>query len=228
VEKKVLPILLNDFPLFLRYDIQGFRRRNLLCNSFVQIKLLDFQQPPIVWDIPENNVLFLSDDAYYGNLTWYLARANKSVYVVMYVVKYDTSQYNDPVYVILRKLVDLHKRGVNVRVVVDDETKNSYPATINYLVGNGVPVRLDESQGKTTHCKIIVIDGQYVFIGSHNWTESALKYNHEATILVNSSELASQVEKYIESIWSSGRSISWCACCLECLITVFITEYWCV
>jgi phosphatidylserine/phosphatidylglycerophosphate/cardiolipin synthase-like enzyme len=158
--------------------------------------------------VSENNVLFLPDDAYYGNLTWYLDRANKSVYVVMYVVKFDTSQYNDPVNVILRKLVDLHKRGVDVKVVVDDETKNSYPATINYLVGNGVPVRLDESQGRTTHCKIVVIDDQYVFIGSHNWTESALKYNHEATLLVNSSELASQVVKYIESIWSSGRSIS--------------------
>jgi len=158
--------------------------------------------------VPENNVLFLPDDAYYGNLTWYLDRANKSVYVVMYVVKYDTSQYNDPVNVILRKLVDLHKSGVNVKVVVDDETKNSYPETINYLVGNGVPIRLDESQGRTTHCKIVVIDDQYVFIGSHNWTESALKYNHETTLLVNSSELASQVEKYIESIWSSGRLIS--------------------
>ena len=158
--------------------------------------------------IPQNNVLFLPDDAYYGNITWYLDQANRSVYVVMYVVKYDASQYNDPVNVILRKLVDLHKRGVDVKVVVDDETKNSYPATINYLVGNGVPVRLDESQGRTTHCKVVVIDDQYVFIGSHNWTESALKYNHETTLLVNSSELASQVEKYIESIWSRGRLIS--------------------
>ncbi len=158
--------------------------------------------------IPQNNVLFLPDDTYYGNITWYLDQANRSVYVVMYAVKYDASQYNDPVNVILRKLVDLHKRGVDVKVVVDDETKNSYPETINYLVGNGVPVRLDESQGKTTHCKIVVIDDQYVFIGSHNWTESALKYNHETTLLVNSSELASQVEKYIESIWSSGRLIS--------------------
>jgi phosphatidylserine/phosphatidylglycerophosphate/cardiolipin synthase-like enzyme len=154
---------------------------------------------------PEGGVFFLPDSAYYGNLTYYLDRANKSVYVVMYVVKYDPRYPDDPVNKLLRKLVDLYKKGVDVRVVVDDQTLISYPDTINYLVQNGVPVKLDESKSVTTHAKIVIIDGKYVFIGSHNWTESALTKNHETTLLVDSTKLAEEVTNYFESIWSSGR-----------------------
>ncbi len=189
----------------------------LVIGFFASMELL--QQTPQEQAIPainttigvqlgENSVLFLPDKAYFGNLTNYLESANTSVYVVMYVMKYDPKEYNDPVNILLRKLVELKNMGIDVKVIVDDETYDSYPETIEFLVRNGVPVKLDESNGRTTHSKIVVIDGKYVFIGSHNWTESALTRNHETTLLVNSPELARQVVEYIESIWSNGRTIS--------------------
>jgi len=177
----------------------------VIAGYFIAIQTIRPQAQQAV--LPEGSVLFLPDETYFGNLTYYLDLANESVYVVMYVVKYDSNEPNDPVNILLRKLVDLYSRGVDVKIVIDDQTYQSYPETINYLVESGIPVRLDESKAKTTHAKIVIIDGKYVFIGSHNWTESALTLNHEATLLVNSSKLAKLVLEYFNGIWSEGRPL---------------------
>ena len=149
----------------------------------------------------------LLDKNYFTTLMNWLDRANVSIHVIMYVVKYDPKDPNDPVDQILSKLVDAYKRGVDVRIVVDDETRDSCPETLEFLQSQGIPVKLDESSGRTTHTKLVIIDDKVVFVGSHNWTESALKYNHEASMLIISSDIAEQFEEYFESIWSKGRSI---------------------
>lgn len=149
----------------------------------------------------------LTDGEYFTELKSLLARANSSVYVVMYVIKYDPNQPGDPVNQLLKALTELKKRGVDVRVVVDDETYKSYPQTINYLKNNGVPVRLDESLATTTHAKLIIIDNETVIIGSHNWTESALTRNHETSIMIQDKETATKLTNYFMRIWNNGRTI---------------------
>jgi len=100
----------------------------LVIGFFASMELL--QQTPQEQAIPainttigvqlgENSVLFLPDKAYFGNLTNYLESANTSVYVVMYVMKYDPKEYNDPVNILLRKLVELKNMGIDVKVIVE-------------------------------------------------------------------------------------------------------------
>ncbi|MGB9816311.1 MAG: phospholipase D-like domain-containing protein [Desulfurococcaceae archaeon] len=157
--------------------------------------------------LPSNSIVFLPDNEYLGKLLHVLDNANKSVYVVMYVVKYDPREVDDPVNTILEKLVELRGKGLDIKIVVDDETYESYQDTIEYLKYNNVPVKLDESGSRTTHAKIVIIDGEVVLIGSHNWTESALSNNHETTLMVYSKDLAKQVVDYFYRIWSNGRTI---------------------
>ena len=70
----------------------------------------------------EGSVLFLPDNQYSKNLVRLLDMANESVYVALYVVKYDPKQPGDPVNQLLEKLVELKNRGVDVKIVVDDLT----------------------------------------------------------------------------------------------------------
>lgn len=44
--------------------------------------------------------------------------------------------------------------------------------------------------GTTTHAKIVAVDSTYVFIGSHNWTESVLTANNEVSVIIVSEEIA--------------------------------------
>ena len=150
----------------------------------------------------------LPDEKYIVAVSRLIASANKSVHVIMYVAKYDPKQSaeEDPANMLLELLASAKRRGLDVRVVVDDVTKQSYPETIEFLKSRGVPVRLDPKAGVTTHAKVVIVDGEWVVIGSHNWTQSALSRNREYSILIRSSELAAKVEEYFEELWSSGRN----------------------
>ena len=54
---------------------------------------------------------------------------------------------------------------------------------------NGVTVYYD-SDNRVTHSKIVVVDGYITILGSTNWTYSALKKNHEASVLIKSHSVA--------------------------------------
>jgi len=149
----------------------------------------------------------LLDRDYYRALLSILRNANKSIYVVMYVVKYDPREPNDPVNTLLRILANMSSRGLDVRVVVDDETYNSYPETVEFLKSSGVAVKLDESKSRTTHAKIVIVDNATAVLGSHNWTESALAYNREASIVTDCPSVVESLLRYFSDIWSRGRNV---------------------
>jgi len=152
-------------------------------------------------------ITLLPNEAYYMWALKLIERANKSIHIAVYVMKYDSNEppSSDPVNMLLLKLVEAKNRGVDVKVVVDDATLRSYPMTIQYLKTNGISVRLDPKGGVTTHAKIVIVDGEWIIIGSHNWTESALSNNNECSVLICSNSLAAKVEEYFNGLWSFGR-----------------------
>ena len=52
---------------------------------------------------------------------------------------------------------------------------------------------------------MVVIDGRYLLIGSHNLTQSALKFNHEASVWIDSVPLAEEALQYMKSICPGNR-----------------------
>lgn len=149
----------------------------------------------------------LVDTDYFDELRRVLPRANRSVYVLMYVVKYDPKEPDDPVNQLLHALADLSSRGVDVRVVVDDETYRSYYETIGFLKSYGVPVRLDEGARTTTHAKVVIVDEETVFVGSHNWTESALTLNREVSVVIKDPSISQSIVRYFTDMWNRGRDV---------------------
>ena len=151
----------------------------------------------------------LPNAAYVARVSELISNAKKSVYVVMYVMKYDPREgtESDPANRLVALVAEAAARGLDVRVIVDDVTKQSYPETIAYLKSRGVPVRLDPKAGVTTHAKIVIVDGECAVVGSHNWTESALSENNELSVLLCSEELVSEVSDYFMRLWESGRPV---------------------
>ncbi|MBU4177899.1 MAG: phospholipase, partial [Proteobacteria bacterium] len=48
--------------------------------------------------------------------------------------------------------------------------------------------------------KLAVIDRRYCLVGSHNLTQSALKHNHELSLLLDNPQLAEEILAYLETI----------------------------
>jgi phosphatidylserine/phosphatidylglycerophosphate/cardiolipin synthase-like enzyme len=105
---------------------------------------------------------------------------------------------------VLESLVAAANRGVQVEVVlergqdVNDLSRNN-SETAERLKRGGIRVCLD-APDRQTHTKLVVIDRRHVLIGSHNLTQSALRYNHEASVWIDSAPLAEEALRYMKSL----------------------------
>ncbi|NOX25531.1 MAG: phospholipase [Deltaproteobacteria bacterium] len=148
-------------------------------------------------------VVMLADGAYYDTLRAFISHAAKRIDISMFLFKITKSPRNRAA-IVLADLIKARKRGVMVRVLL--EKSGYYPDINKYnqrvarlLRRNQIKVRFD-SPRITTHTKIVVIDKRFSFIGSHNFTHSALGRNHELSILIDNRQLANQVVNYIATI----------------------------
>jgi len=148
-------------------------------------------------------VSVLRDTEYYFSVKDAIAYADDTILVAMYSMIYDSDDSFDWANDLIRELVDARKRGVDVRVFIEYRTYfDTIPGNseaYSYLSNNGVAVKLD-NEDDTDHMKFIVVDGMVVFIGSHNWSESSLYHNHEASVRIVSEEIAELFEDYFEEI----------------------------
>ncbi|MBU2262144.1 MAG: phospholipase [Proteobacteria bacterium] len=112
-----------------------------------------------------------------------------------------TDSYPD---VVLKQLLAASRRGIGIEAVLErgkegDNVSRDNAATAARLRDGGIRVCMDAPE-RTTHAKVVVIDRRYLFVGSHNLTQSALKYNHEVSVLIDSPPLAEEAIRYLRSI----------------------------
>lgn len=100
---------------------------------------------------------------------------------------YITNAYFLPDKLVLRRLIEAARRGVDVRIIGPRETDHPYVrwaswAIFGRLIKNGV--RVYEWQGPILHSKTAVIDGAWSSVGSHNLDHRSLHYNLEVNVNV--------------------------------------------
>jgi phosphatidylserine/phosphatidylglycerophosphate/cardiolipin synthase-like enzyme len=105
---------------------------------------------------------------------------------------------------IIKSLSSAVKRGVRVLAVIELNQNSgnliqTNSETAERLRKAGITVCSDP-QDLVTHTKLVVIDRRHLFIGSHNLTQSALKYNHEASVWIDSPLMAEEALEYLESL----------------------------
>jgi len=104
---------------------------------------------------------------------------------------------------IAKALVDAHKRGVSVEVILDRSQRTEKYSGATFLANNRVPVYIDSAHA-IAHNKIMIIDKRTVITGSFNFTKAAEERNAENLLVIRSKELA---KIYLEN-WQRHREHS--------------------
>ena len=107
-------------------------------------------------------------------------------YVAIYTISND---------VLAGVLYALFKKGVDVRVITDDETMNSKGSDIITLADAGIPVRTDRDMQARMHHKFVVIDDELLLNGSFNWTYTAVTSNNENIVATSDSKQIASFKK---------------------------------
>jgi len=152
----------------------------------------------------QGKVTLLQDHKYYDALISGIRKAKKEITGCFFLFK-ASEHKNDLPLSIVSELIAAKKRGVNVSMELEQAAsgkgtvyeQNRKAATM--MTEAGIKVRFDAPK-TTTHVKAMVIDDRYVFLGSHNLTQSALKYNNELSVMIDSPEFAAEVTSYLDNL----------------------------
>jgi phosphatidylserine/phosphatidylglycerophosphate/cardiolipin synthase-like enzyme len=88
-------------------------------------------------------------------------------------------------------VLDAHKRGVQVQVILDKSQRTEKDSSADFLANQGVPTMIDANHA-IAHHKVIVIDGEVVITGSFNFTKAAQEKNAENLLIIRDQALAAQ------------------------------------
>ena len=150
-------------------------------------------------------------DQYFQTTINELTQAKESVYLVMYLTSFDPAEPNSQVSQLLKGLVDAKNRGIQIKVILDqnldftDEPgpneiyKNKNQAAFEYLRSSNIEVFYDTAQ-IYTHAKAIVIDHETSILGSTNWSKAALTKNNEVNVIIHSKEFSQNLINQFDQI----------------------------
>jgi phosphatidylserine/phosphatidylglycerophosphate/cardiolipin synthase-like enzyme len=104
---------------------------------------------------------------------------------------------------IAKALLDAHKRGVQVQVILDKSQRTEKYSSADFLANQGMPTMIDANHA-IAHNKVMLIDGEWVITGSFNFTKAAQEKNAENLLIIRDPALAAQ---YTQN-WEAHRQHS--------------------
>lgn len=109
---------------------------------------------------------------------------------------------------IAKALVDAHKRGVRVRVVLDKSQLSERYTGATFLANAGIEVRIN-SRYSIMHNKFLVVDGATVQTGSFNYTKAAAERNAENVLVIrNTPAIARAYADEWLRLWGEAEPIA--------------------
>lgn len=96
-------------------------------------------------------------------------------------------------------------RGVDVRIITDDEKAYDRGSDIHMISEAGIEVRVDDSPSHMHH-KFAIFDNERLLTGSYNWTRSAAEKNQENVIVSDDKRPLAAYKEEFEKLWNSFKN----------------------
>jgi phosphatidylserine/phosphatidylglycerophosphate/cardiolipin synthase-like enzyme len=117
-------------------------------------------------------------------------------------VSVDAAIYDLNLWSVRNALIDAHRRGVQVRIVVESDNLRER-AEMQELAAAGIPLA-EDSDPDTMHNKFVVIDRYEVWTGSMNFTTSGAYRNWNNLLRLRSTHLAADYTAEFEEMFVLG------------------------
>ncbi|HOA23122.1 MAG: phospholipase D-like domain-containing protein [Aggregatilineales bacterium] len=159
-------------------------------------------RPPVagegdLWAVYFTNPVIPFDNVTTGgieeNLIWLINEAEQSIDIAMF----ELDLVN-----LAEALIAAHERGVQVRVVYDDEYTQD-DGVIDLVIEAGIPATPDR-RGAYQHNKFVVIDRYIVWTGSMNFTINDVYRNNNNVIVLVSPEVAQNYTVEFEEMFGGA------------------------
>ncbi len=104
---------------------------------------------------------------------------------------------------IIYELIDAKKRGVEVKIIVDETSVKGKYVDIDFIRKGGLDIKIENWAGKM-HMKSMIIDDEILIIGSMNFTKQGENINDENCLIIKSApELTRKYKEHFLVLWGS-------------------------
>jgi phosphatidylserine/phosphatidylglycerophosphate/cardiolipin synthase-like enzyme len=107
---------------------------------------------------------------------------------------------------VAQALLEAHKRGIDVRVVMDKSNATARYTAATFLANQGVPVRVDYRYA-IMHDKFLIVDGATVETGSFNYTSAAEHHNAENVLVLHDPAMAQRYGLEWDRLWGESEDM---------------------
>lgn len=102
---------------------------------------------------------------------------------------------------VTEELISAKKRGVDIKIIIDALNASSRYSKHQILRNSGVLVKTENYAGKM-HSKSMIVDDEYVLIGSMNFSYSGENKNDENLVVIRDSEMAKFYKNFFLYQWN--------------------------
>ena len=109
-------------------------------------------------------------------------------------------------------LIDAHRRGVAVRLLLDESdwapsiTARNRP-TLEMLQDEGIHARFDDPE-VTTHAKLVIVDRRVVVLGSTNWNRYAFTDQEQANVRIVDDRVGDVFGTWFDELWEGRTGVT--------------------
>jgi phosphatidylserine/phosphatidylglycerophosphate/cardiolipin synthase-like enzyme len=193
-----------------------------MANAFAlerkMLKTKELAKPSLEWMEPAR-VRPIPNRHYAGELRRLIRSAKSRIWAALADARYydrtpdtarreeRTGQEASLTNMILGELVSAAVNGIEVRFVFDMGWRDSPPPTktafLERLQAGGANIYEDASD-VTTHAKLLIVDDDFVVLGSTNWSYHAFEESNETSVIIESPELNRHYAAYIDAVIQQG------------------------
>jgi phosphatidylserine/phosphatidylglycerophosphate/cardiolipin synthase-like enzyme len=126
-------------------------------------------------------------------ITKLVKNAKQSVKILIFDWRWYDGQQGSRIQQLNNEILFASQRGVAVSAVLNSNIVHSL------FQHKNIKIKQVNSK-KTMHVKMIIIDDQWLLLGSHNLTMNAFEVNHEISVLIDDPEAIKRCNQFFESI----------------------------
>lgn len=185
------------FVLSFVFVLQLFAEHNIEAN---------FSKPKVIQNYPVNNQLNMDGAMLsYEAINSLIDSASKSIDIEVFYINNEKKESKLDKHII-QPLVNKANTGVKVRIIVDDRMANTYPNDVKYL--NSIPnievrrTKFFNAHG-VFHVKMILVDDETFYLGSHNFDWVTFELNHELGVIFKDDSSSKSLSKVFEHDWKN-------------------------
>lgn len=103
-------------------------------------------------------------------------------------------------------LMDLHRTGIQVRVVTDANEDEDPKSQMDHLRSAGIVIKSNSRPSDTAyrscmHHKFAIVDNDTLMMGSLNWTVTAITKNYESVIVTSNRLMVKPFIEHFNKLW---------------------------